>query len=79
MNNVVCGVMVAPGDINFLSKNLVVVTVRLGTGFHDAKIGASTRLCEIHGSRPLARINLGKVRRFDLIVSVRLNSECRPG
>ena len=50
MNDIICRVMVTPGDVDLLPENLVVITVALGAGFHGAQIRASSRLRQVHGA-----------------------------
>ena len=61
MNDVLGRVVIAPGDINFLAKDAVVVTLTFGAGLHRPEVRASARLGQVHRARPLTGVDLFQI------------------
>ena len=70
MDNILGGVVFAPGDIDLLAADSVVVVFRQRTGAHLGEIRPRLGFGEIHGPRPGAFHQFGQVGRFEHIAAV---------
>ena len=53
--------MLAIGDVDFLSLDTVMITLRSGHGAHCGQISASLRFTQIHGACPFTTIQLRQI------------------
>ena len=67
MNDVFGGIVVAPGDVDLLPEDAIVITLSLGTRFHGTQVGAGARLCQVHRSRPLSRVDLLQIGGLEVL------------
>ena len=70
MDDVVGGIVVAPGDVNLLAKDPVVIALSLGAGFHGSEIRPGTGFRQVHGARPLSGIDLFEIDRLQRFVGM---------
>ena len=62
MADIVGEIMLAIGDINFLSKNTIgAIGLFLSAGPQGSEIGSRLRLGEIHCAHPLTRNQFGQI------------------
>ena len=75
MNNVVGGVVIAPGNVNLLTKDSVVVAIALGAALHHTQIRTGAGLGQVHGASPLPGINLGKIDVLERLGTMGINGQ----
>ncbi|MNI02928.1 hypothetical protein D3C73_558190 [compost metagenome] len=84
MDDVVGGVMFAPGDENLLAEDAIgAVVARLRAGLQHPEIGAGMRFRQVHGAGPLAGHHLFQKDLLEFIRAVgcerldRAHRQCR--
>ena len=70
MDDVTGRVVITPGDVNLLPINAVVIALALGAGFHGTQIGPGSGFREVHGARPLTRVDLFEVGGLKRLIRV---------
>ena len=75
VDDIVGGVVIAPGDVDLLAVNAVVIALGNGAGFHDAEVGAGAGFGQVHGASPLARVHFRQVQLLLLFAAVCVNGQ----
>jgi len=75
VDDVIGRVVITPSDVNLLPENAVVLALALGAGFHRTQIGPGSGFREVHGARPLTRVDLFEVGGLKCLIRVGRNRQ----